>query len=239
MPGFLFSRQRRSSSRRAPLAALASTLALAPACVVLVIAGCAPSASSTAKKAPTATPAPRVLYQSDLVNHANEWSLPPQWRIVQRALVDHGDTLDAIDLTVPYNITAKQYTVTVVMRILAAKGTHKNDNYVIIGEAFDGHRLYTASMSDVEKTLHSYTQFYPAKPDPDHFGNNFGAADYTPGVNPHPYVIQVDGVFASFAANGAQIGGLIQSVEQFSPAHIVIQDQAMDMAIQSVTITTP
>jgi hypothetical protein len=94
-------------------------------------------------------------------------------------------------------------------------------------------------MSDVEKTLHSYTQFYPAKPDPDHYGNNFGAADYTPGTNPHPYVVQVDGPYATFAANGAQIGGIIQGIGKLSPARIVIQDQSIEMTIESVTITTP
>jgi hypothetical protein len=98
MSRFLVPRPLRAFSARKPLAALAITVALA---MTIVISGCASGASTSVQKAPTATPTPRVLYQSDLVNRVNEWSLPPQWRIVRGALVYSGDHGDAINLTVP------------------------------------------------------------------------------------------------------------------------------------------
>lgn len=221
-------------------AGFAARLALggALACA-LILSGCASGASTAKSSTPTATPAPRVLYQSDFVNRASEWNLPPTWILANGVLANAGDSTDTINLTVPYVVAAPQYTITVVMRTLAAKGKGVNDMYSILGQTPDGRTIYTCAMTQVEKTLHSYTAIYPAKPDPDFIGPDVGVSDYTPGTNPQPYVAQVDGVYLSFTASGGQIGGLLKSTEQLSPARIIIQDQSMRMTIQSVTITAP
>ena len=220
---------------------LVARLALGGALIgALVLSGCAVgSASTTAHMPPTATRAPRVLYQSDLLHRAGEWTLPPTWKIVNGVLVNDGDSLDTINLTVPYVVTAPKYTITVVMTTLAAKGQGVNDMYGILGQTPDGRTLYTAAMSAVEKTLHSYTAFYPAKPDPNFIGQDIGVSDYTPGRNPQPYVVQVDGPYITFTASGGQVGGELKAAEQLSPTRIIIQDQTMQMRIESVTITTP
>ena len=221
-------------------ASLAARLALggALACA-LIVSGCASGASRAKNAPPAATPAPRVLYQSDFANRASEWDLPPTWKLTNGVLSNAGDSADTINLTVPYVVTARQYTVNVVMRTLAAKGKGVNDMYSILGQTPDGRTIYTCAMAQVEKTLHSYTSIYPAKPDPDYIGVDMGVSDYTPGTNPQPYVAQVDGVYLSFTASGGAIGGALKSAEQLSPARIIIQDQSMQMTIESVTITTP
>jgi hypothetical protein len=229
--------RQRSGLRRS---SLVTRLALAGALIgALVLSGCAAGASTTKSATPTATPAPRVLYQSDFVHRASEWTLPPTWKLVNGALSNAGATTDTINLTVPYVVTVPQYTVTVVMRTLAANGKSDNDMYSILGQTPDGRTLFTAAMTEVERTLHSYTSVYPATPDPDFTGTDMGVSDYTPGTNPQPYVAQVDGVYLSFTASGGQIGGLLKGAERLSPARIVIQDQSMEMMIESVTITTP
>lgn len=225
---------------RAPRAGLAARLTLGVASAsALILSGCASGASTTRSAPPTATPAPRVLYQSDFIHRASEWTLPPQWKLTNGVLANSGDTTDTINLTVPYVVTAPHYTVTVVMRTLAAKGAGVNDMYGLIAQSPQGRTLFTAAMTSVERTLHSYTAFYPAKPDPDYIGPDMGVSDYTPGRNPQPYVVQVDGIYLSFSASGGAIGGLLKSTEQLSPARIVIQDQSMEMTIESVSITTP
>jgi hypothetical protein len=208
-----------------------------------IISGCASHPATAATGTPDATPAatvtPRVLYQSDFTHHASEWALPPTWRVAHGVLVNNGDSTDTINLVVPYIVTEDKYTIIVVMQTLAAKGQADNDMYGILGQTPGGRTLYTAAMTAVERTLHSYTLFYPAVPDPNVYGNNAGASDYTPGTNPQPYTIQVDGSRVNFIAGDGEVGDGIQSAEQLAPARFVIQDQSMQMTIESVTITTP
>jgi hypothetical protein len=158
--------------------------------------------------------------------------------VVNGVLVNNGASADTINLVVPYVVTEDRYTIIVVMQTLAAKGQADNDMYGILGQTPDGRTLYTAAMTAVEPTLHSYTIFYPAVPDPNQNGNA-GASDYTPGTNPQSYTVQVDGSLVNFIAGAGQVGDGIESAEHLTPARFVIQDQSMQMTIESVTITTP
>jgi len=229
---------RRLGSRR-------SFAALVTAALVglLALVGCAPAATSGGKSAattpaPTATSAPKTLYQADFTNRASEWTLPPHWRIVNGALENDGQSSAVIELPIPYQVTAPNYTLTMQILTLAANGPGVNSAYGFLGRSPSGKLLYTAELTEVEHTLHSYALVYPANPDTSN-NNNFGTYDFTPGRQTRPYQVQVEGPFISFLAGGSLVGTPVKSVDHLSPVQLLIVDQNVQLSIQSLTITTP
>lgn len=210
--------------------------------LMLALAGCAPAASTggaaTPTPKPTATPAPRVLYQADFTNRASEWKLPPHWSITNGALANDGQSSAVIELPIPYQVTAQNYTLSMQILTLAANGPGVNDEYGFLGRSPSGKLLYTAALTEVEHTLHSYAVCYPANPDTSN-SNNFGTYDFTPGRQTRPYQVQVEGPFISFIAGGSLVGTPVKSLDQLAPIQFGFVDQNMQLVIQSVTITTP
>jgi hypothetical protein len=217
--------------------------------VAVTLAGCAPATTtsggkSAATPAPTATSAPRTLYQADWTHRAGEWKLPPHWSIVNGALQNDGQSSDVLELPIPYQVTSQNYTLSVQMLTLAANGPGVNDEYGFLGRSPAGKLLYTAELTEVQQSLHSYAVVYPANPDNASSngnygtGNNFGSYDFTPGRSTRPYVVQVEGPYVSFTAGNGFIGQ-VKSVDQLAPASLVIVDQNVQLVIESLTITTP
>lgn len=178
-----------------------------------------------------------MLYQSDWTGRAGEWSLPPEWRVVNGALRNDGDSPAVVSLTIPYTVTTPNYTLTVRMSALAAKGAGVSDMYGFVGQTPAGRMLYTGALTQVERSLHSYADVYPTNPDTQH-GLGYGTSDYTPGRGAQSYVMQVEGTYVTFIASGGEIGA-VKSVEPLAPARLVIQSQSMELEIESVTITSP
>ncbi len=208
----------------------------------LALVGCAPAATpggkSAATPAPTATSAPKTLYQADFTTRASEWKLPAHWSIVNGALENDGQSSAVSELPIPYRVAAPNYTLTLQILTLAANGPGVNGEYGFLGRSTAGKLLYTAELTDVEHTLHSYAVMYPANPDTSN-NNNFGTYDFTPGRQTRPYQVQVEGPFISFLAGGSLVGTPVKSADQLSPAQLSIVDQAVQLSIQSLTITTP
>lgn len=213
------------------------------ALLALMAAGCATSspqavATHTPAPTPTATITPRTLYQADWTHRASEWKLPAHWSIVGGALVNDGQSATVIALPIPYVVTSQSYTLHLDIRAISANGPGVSNMYGIVGQTPDGKGLFTAEASEVEHTLHSYAIVYPATPDSANSNNTFGAADFTPGRSTRPYVVQVDGPHLSFTTGGGLIGE-VQSAVPLAPARLVIVDQNVALAVESLTITTP
>ncbi|HEX8729489.1 MAG TPA: hypothetical protein VF739_12745 [Ktedonobacterales bacterium] len=217
------------------------SLALVGLLAALALAGCAPAASSakpTPTPPPTATPAPRVLYQADFTHRASEWKLPPHWSITQGGLENDGQSSAVIELPIPYQVTAPNYTLSMQILTLAANGPGVSNKYAFVGKSLAGKLLYTAALNDLQRSLHSYALIYPANPDTSN-KNNVGTYDFTPGRQTRPYQVQVEGSFVSFSAGGSLVGTPVKCLDQLAPVQLVFIDQGVQLVIQSVTITTP
>ena len=217
------------------------SVALVGLLAALALAGCAPAASSTKPTptpSPTATPAPRVLYHADFSQRASEWKLPAHWSIVNGALANDGQSSAVIELPIPYQVTAQNYTLSMQILTLAANGPGVSNKYAFVGRSLSGALLYTAALNDLQPSLHSYALIYPANPDTSN-KNNIGYYDFTPGRQTRPYQVRVEGPFVSFSAGGSLIGTPVKSLDQLAPAQLVFIDQGVQLVIQSVTITTP
>lgn len=217
------------------------TLTFAALVAALAIAGCGPTAASsaprsTATPAPTATTAPRVLYQADWTGRASEWTLPAHWSIVNGELQNDGDSASVISLPIPYQVTAQDYSVLMQIRLIAAKGPGVNSMYGLLGQTPSGKLLFTGAATDVEHTLHSYALIYPATPDTSSV--TFGTYDFTPGRSTRPYLWQAQGNYVSFTA-GTGFIGQVKSIPPLSPARLVFVDQSVQLVVESLTITTP
>lgn len=226
---------RRDAARR-----LFAGWALAALAFALALAGCAPAATSgdksVATPAPTATVAPQTLYQADWSQRAGEWTLPPHWSVVNGQLANDGESSDVIPLTIPYTVTAQNYTLTMQIRAIAAKGPGVSNMYGVVGQTPSGKLLFTAEATQVEHTLHSYALVYPA--DPDTSSVTFGTYDFTPGRSTRPYLWQVEGPYVSFTAGDGFIGQ-VKSAAPLTPARLIFLDQNVQLVIESVKITTP
>jgi hypothetical protein len=220
--------------------ALRRPLALVALVVALALAGCgsgaAPSAAQTATPAPTATSAPRTLYQADWTQRAGEWTLPPHWSIVNGALQNDGQSSSVIALTIPYQVTAQNYSIHMEIRALAANGPGVQNMYGLLGQTPSGKLLYTGEASDIQPSLHSYAIIYPAEPDTSSI--TFGTYDFTPGRSTRPYLWQVQGPYVAFTAGDGFIGE-VKSAAPLAPARLVFVDQNVQLVIESLTITTP
>jgi len=210
--------------------------------LTLALAGCSPAATTSGGKSaptpqPTATSAPRTLYQADWTNRAGEWTLPPHWSIVNGALQNDGASSSVIALQIPYQVTAQNYTLSMQIRAIATKGAGVGNMYGVRAESPSGAYLFTGAATDIQPSLHSYAIVYPATPNPN--GVGFGTYDLTPGRSTRPYEWQVDGEFVSFIASGSRIGGEVESAVPLTPARLVFLDQSVQLVIESLTITTP
>jgi hypothetical protein len=221
--------------------ALRRPLALVALAVALALAGCGPAAASSGGKSaatpkPTATSAPRTLYQADWTNRASEWTLPPHWNIVNGALQNDGASSSVIALQIPYQVTAPNYSLHMQIQALAANGPGVQNMYGLLGQTPAGKLLYTAEASDIQPSLHSYAIIYPAQPD--NSSITFGTYDFTPGRSTRPYLVQVEGPYVAFTAGDGFIGE-VKSAAPLTPARLVFVDQNVQLVIESLTITTP
>ncbi|HEX8983698.1 MAG TPA: hypothetical protein VF792_13065 [Ktedonobacterales bacterium] len=218
---------------------MTTTLASAVLLAALTLAGCDASAPSAARRpsampSPTATVAPRILYQADFTQRASEWTLPPHWSIANGALTDDGAGFNSI--TIPYEITAQAYSVNIQIRVSAINGSGYNNQYRIDGYTPAGKLLYTASVSSLNQQNHGFSQVFPAQPDPNNPG--FGTYDFTPGVTSRAYNVQVDGRYINFVCGGSSLT-TVTSALPLAPARIELVDQSVRLTVESVTITTP
>lgn len=216
-----------------------TTLTSAMLLATLTLAGCDLGAPSAAKRAsapptPTATVAPRVLYQADFTQRASEWSLPPHWNIANGALSNDGGGFNSI--TIPYAVIAPTYTLTVQMRVVAANGSGTNNEYGFFGKSPANSLLFSALVGSLNQQDHGFSQVFPAQPDPNNPG--FGTYDYSPGANSRDYAVQVDGRYINFVCGGGSLT-TVTSATPLAPAHIDIMDQNVRLVVEGITITTP
>lgn len=210
----------------------------------LTLVGCAPAAISTPNTShaantptvvPTATTAPRTLYQADWTQRASEWTLPPHWSIANGKLVNDGHAFNAI--TVPYLITAPTYTVTAEIHVSSINGSGVTNQYNFVARSPDGTMLYTAGVSTLTQQNHGFSQLFPGQPDPNN-NNGMATYDFSPGLSVRSYVTHVDGSYADFSIDGSSIGGVTSAVP-LAPAHITLLDQNVQFEVESLTITAP
>lgn len=234
----LWRQLRPRSSRRGP-----QVRALALALLVAALAGCeaGPHAATTPTPPPkpTATAAPRILYQADWSSRASEWTLPPHWSIVGGKLQNDGvGGIGAAPLTVPYQVTQANYTVTIQARVIAVKGPGVCGNtYGLTSQSPSGQPLYTSVVECFDHQLHGFSIVYAAQVAETAPNGSANTADYTPGINPQLYVTQVEGAYVSYSPSSYI--GTAKSAVPLAPARLTLIDQGVRMEIERLTITTP
>jgi hypothetical protein len=205
---------------------------------VLALAGCAPGEISTsvATPAPTSTSAPHTVYQADWSQGADGWTLPPHWSVSNGALVNDGGGTASIQI--PYQVTDKSYSIHLQIRVLGVNAAQACGAYGLLGQSTANALLYTAVVHCLDHKWHSFSLLYPAKPDASQSGYADATADFTPGTQTRSYLLQVDGPYISFTPGGSYIG-TVKSGLPLDPSRLVLEDQYVQMQVESLSITTP
>lgn len=220
-----------------PLALLALVALLATACATSSASGKTASTPIPAATAtPTATPAPRVLYTADWSHGAGGWTLPPHWSIQSGQLVNDGQGEDAIPI--PFPLTQSRYTVEMQAQIQSYTCPGSCNEYGFAANSASGAHLYVAEIDEIDMHAphHGFSMLTTAHPSSS--GPTIATQDFVPGVNTRSYTVSVDGDTASYAISGSGVGSIAVALA-LAPATISITDHHVQLAISSLTITTP
>lgn len=202
-------------------------------------AGPVPTSGGTGQPHATATPTPQSLYAADWSRGTGGWTLPPHWRIQQGQLVNDGLSKDPI--AIPYPVTTGRYTVEIQLQVLGyavAPDCFSCSQYGLGADSPDGHQLYLAGVNglDPQPPHHGFSLLDSQYRSPD--SPSFPTNDFLPGVNVRAYTVIVDGKDATFDISDVPLGTVVTTVA-LSPAHLFIVDWYIQLAVSSVTITTP
>jgi hypothetical protein len=212
------------------------------ACAVIALAGCASSTARQSAPTPAYTPTiaatptppatPRVVFQADWSHGAGAWKLPPHWSIQDGALVTDGLTQE--NLPVPYTVTAENYRIVMMARVVDVtfKTTSCNNFFGILAQNTTGSRLFAAEAAC----------FGPL---PYHGQSQLLGADGTDrvwelivGGNVRTYRVDVYGNQAVYFPGGAGSIGGITNAELNSPAQVFIEASQVKLVITSFVIMT-
>ena len=212
------------------------------ACAVIALVGCATSTARQSAPTPAYTPTiaatptppatPRVVFQADWSHGAGAWKLPPHWSIQDGALVTDGLTQE--NLPVPYTVTAENYRIVMMARVVDVtfKTTSCNNFFGILAQDTTGSRLFAAEAAC----------FGPL---PYHGDSRLTAADGTGkvweliiGSNARTYRVDVYGNQAVYYPGGAGSIGGITNTTLNSPAQLFIEASQVKLVITSFAIMT-
>lgn len=212
------------------------------ACAVIVLAGCTTSTARQSTPTPAYTPtvaatptppaAPKVVFQADWSHGAGAWKLPPHWSIQQGALVTDG--LTQVNLPVPYTVTARNYRIVMVARMVdvTVERTSCTNYFGIVAQNTAGSSLFTAESAC----------FGPL---PYHGDSRLTAADGSGrvweliiGSNARTYRVDVYGNNAVYYPGGAGSIGGITNPEPNSPAQLFIEASQVKLVITSFVVMT-
>lgn len=245
----------RPASSRPPLTSARAAAALALlACVAILATACAgPSANANANSGgtptpeattattaptptPTPTPAPRVLYTADWSHGAGGWTLPPHWSIQDGQLVNDGQGEDAIPI--PFAFTQQRYTVEMQAQVSGYTCPGSCNEYGFAATGANGSHLYVAEIDEIDMNPPHHGFSMLTSPHPEDPKYAVATQDFIPGVNVRSYTVSVDGDTASFAISDSGVGSVTTTLP-LAPATLSITDHHVQLAISSLTITTP
>ncbi len=207
---------------------------------VLAATACAPGAQAsvstptpTTPAVPTATPAPKLLYQADWSHGANGWTLPPHWHIKNGQLVNDGGGHEPINI--PYAVTVPNYALEVELQV---QGIPTNVSgcpgyFGFVGQDSAGKQLFSgdANCLVANPALHAWaelgtTNVYPG---------GFIASDYVVGYSTKVYRIEVHGRAIKYASGTYSVGSLVAPYA-LSPVQLSIVNTEVQMVISRVSI---
>lgn len=224
----------RHNRARGPLAMMSLCALLA-----LAIAGCDAGATSVSHPTATTTPAPtatpKILYQADWAGGASQWSLAQGWQLTPTGLSNSGNgSATATSVYIPYTPTASSYTIEMVIQLNNVLGAVACGNELgLEAQTPAGEPIYYATVTCVERNFHTFAEIYSAT-DTSQFHTN----DYTPGRTPRVYDVIVDGSYATYVINGAEVG-TVKCDRPTAPIRLLLLNVGLQTEIQRITITTP
>lgn len=187
----------------------------------------------------TATPAPRVVYQSDWSHGADGWTLPASVKVVDGHLAISGS--QAVQVEIPYVPTTRNYTIEMDYQIVRAEiGGH----FGLTAFNTAGDRQYLAQMQ--------CTPMHQGAWNPS-LGGCVGAilvtargGTYPAGLFTSDYVVHGGAQSFSLSLAGDTVnfcssGDCVSPVSSASPLgaspHLMIDDRAVNLIVTRITVT--
>ena len=187
----------------------------------------------------TATPAPRVVYQSDWSHGANGWTLPASVQVADGHLAISGS--QAVQVEVPYVPTTRNYTIEMDYQIVRAEiGGH----FGLTAFNGSGDRQYLAQMQ--------CTPMHQGAWNPS-LGGCVGAVlvtarggTYPSGLFTSDYVVHggaqsfslgLEGDTVNFCSSGDCVSPVSSATSLDAAPHLMIEDRAVNLIVTRVTVT--
>ncbi|HEY7342220.1 MAG TPA: hypothetical protein VH591_15190 [Ktedonobacterales bacterium] len=194
-----------------------------------------PHATSSA----TATPAPRVVYQSDWSHGADAWTLPASVTVADGHLAISGS--QAVQVEIPYVPTTRNYTIEMDYQIVRAEiGGH----FGLTAFNGSGDRQYLAQM---ECTPMHQGAWNPS------LGGCVGAVlvtarggTYPAGLFTSDYVVHggaqsfslgLEGDTVNFCSSGDCVSPVSSATPMDPSPHLMIDDRAVNLIVTRITVT--
>jgi hypothetical protein len=188
----------------------------------------------------TATPAPRVVYQSDWSHGANGWTLPASVQVADGHLAISGS--QAVQVEVPYVPTTPNYTIEMDYQIVRAEiGGH----FGLTAFNGSGDRQYLAQMQ--------CTPMHQGAWNPS-LGGCVGAilvtargGTYPSGLFTSDYVVHggaqsfslgLEGDTVNFCSSGDCVSPVSSATPMDASPHLMIEDRAVNLIVTRITVTT-
>ena len=188
----------------------------------------------------TATPAPRVVYQSDWSHGTNGWTLPTSVQVADGHLAISGS--QAVQVEVPYVPTTPNYTIEMDYQIVRAEiGGH----FGLTAFNGSGDRQYLAQMQ--------CTPMHQGAWNPS-LGGCVGAilvtargGTYPSGLFTSDYVVHggaqsfslgLEGDTVNFCSSGDCVSPVSSATPMDASPHLMIEDRAVNLIVTRITVTT-
>jgi hypothetical protein len=187
----------------------------------------------------TATPTPRVVYQSDWSHGAKSWTLPATVKVEGGHLAISGG--QAVEVEIPYVPTTRNYTVEMDFEIVRAEiGGH----FGLTAFNAAGERQYLAQMQCTpmhqgawNPTLGGCAGAILEDTNRGTYPSGLWTSDYVIHGGPQTFSVTLTGDTLNFCPVNDCLEPVISPSPMDASPHLMIEDRAVNLIVTRVTVT--
>ncbi len=228
----------RASQPRRPLIVAGGILALVIAILLTLVIHAITQPAAHPAAAATATPVPKVVYQTDFSQGISGWTLPPHWKYANGQLENDGYGSDPlfVPLMIHYYITQQNYTVSVDFTVESVPNYRACHSYGIEGLDNGGTAQWVGYIQCVRQGVANagFSEIYVAHADS--MNDSLFQEDYTVSHDLTTFTATVQGENLGFCPGNSCLNNL-NSTTPLWPVHPAIIDVGVQLTVTKVVIT--
>ncbi len=221
---------------RRPLLLVGGILALVIVILLTLLLHAVLQPTHPATASATATPVPKVVYQTDFSQGVSGWTLPPHWTYASGQVQNDG--YGAAPLTIPYDMTQQNYTVSVDFTVAKIPNYLACHTYGIEGFDTGGNLQWAGQISCIRQGVANAGFSEALVAHADTTRDSLTTEDYTVSHDTLTFTVQVRDKNLAFCPGPSCLPN-VNSTAPLWPVHLVIEDVGVQLTVSKVIVTIP